>query len=58
MQKIMFNEKYGLQRAAIAGTKPMTRRSVPDKWKIDKVSGRGTWNRNPWVFAYSYELVK
>ena len=25
---------------------------------IDKVSGRGTWERNPWVFAYSYELVK
>ena len=25
---------------------------------IDKVSGRGTWKRNPWVFAYSYELVK
>ena len=25
---------------------------------IDKVSGRGTWKANPWVFAYSYELVK
>lgn len=25
---------------------------------IDKVSGRGTWECNPWVFAYSYELVK
>lgn len=25
---------------------------------IDKVSGRGTWARNPWVFAYSFELVK
>lgn len=25
---------------------------------IDKVSGRGTWDSNPWVFAYSYELVK
>ena len=58
MQKIMFNEKYGLTQAVQQGRKPMTRRSVPDKWKIDKVSGRGTWNRNPWVFAYSYELVK
>lgn len=29
----MFNETYGLQRAAIAGTKPMTRRLVPDKWQ-------------------------
>ena len=25
---------------------------------IDKVSGRGTWDKNPWVFAYSFELVK
>jgi hypothetical protein len=25
---------------------------------IDKVSGRGTWDRNPWVFAYSFELIK
>ena len=24
---------------------------------IDKVSGRGTWNSNPLVFAYSFELV-
>ena len=24
---------------------------------IDKVSGKGTWQRNPWVFAYSFELV-
>lgn len=23
---------------------------------IDKVSGKGTWERNPWVFAYSFEL--
>ena len=25
---------------------------------IDKVSGRGTWNRNPWVVVYEFELVK
>lgn len=24
---------------------------------IDKVSGKGTWKANPWVFAYSFELV-
>lgn len=24
---------------------------------IDMVSGEGTWNRNPWVVAYSFELV-
>ena len=25
---------------------------------IDKVSGRGTWDRNPWVGVYEFELVK
>lgn len=25
---------------------------------IDKVSGRGTWRRNPWVVVYEFELVK
>lgn len=25
---------------------------------IDKVSGYGTWESDPWVFAYSFELVK
>lgn len=25
---------------------------------IDKVSGENTWNKNPWVFAYTFKLVK
>ena len=25
---------------------------------IDKISGKGTWNSNPWVFAYTFELVR
>ena len=25
---------------------------------IDKISGCGTWKRNPWVFAYEFELVR
>lgn len=25
---------------------------------IDKVSGKGTWKSNPWVFVYSFELIK
>lgn len=25
---------------------------------IDKVSGKGTWDSNPWVFAYEFELIK
>ena len=40
MQKIMFNETYGLQRAAIDGTKPMTRRAVQDKLQ----------NQLTWIF--------
>lgn len=25
---------------------------------IDKISGKGTWESNPWVAAYSFELIK
>lgn len=25
---------------------------------IDKISGKGTWDKNPYVFAYSFTLVK
>ena len=25
---------------------------------IDRVSGKGTWQSNPWVFVYEFELVK
>lgn len=25
---------------------------------IDKISGKGTWQRNPWVFAYTFELIQ
>lgn len=25
---------------------------------IDKISGKGTWERNPYVFVYDFELVK
>jgi len=25
---------------------------------IDKVSGNGTWRLNPWVFAYTFELIR
>lgn len=24
---------------------------------IDKISGKGTWEKNPWVFAYEFELI-
>ena len=25
---------------------------------IDKVSGKGTWQNNPYVFVYDFELIK
>ena len=25
---------------------------------IDRISGKGTWHNNPWVIAYTFELVK
>ena len=25
---------------------------------IDRISGKGTFDRNPWVFAYEFELIK
>ena len=25
---------------------------------IDRISGRGTWQRNPWVYAYEFELIR
>lgn len=25
---------------------------------IDRVSGKGTWKSNPWVFVYDFELIK
>lgn len=25
---------------------------------IDRISGKGTWERNPWVFAYEFELLR
>ena len=25
---------------------------------IDKVSGKGTWDSNPWVFVYEFKLIK
>ena len=28
------------------------------RFLIDKVTGNGTWESNPWVFVYEFELVK
>ncbi len=41
MQKIMFNEKFGLETAVLNGTKTMTRRKItyPSKFKGENVAG-------------------
>ena len=39
------NEEYIHPKAAFAAL-------------IDKVSGKGTWQSNPWVFVYEFELIK
>ncbi|MBQ4394359.1 MAG: hypothetical protein II825_03580 [Paludibacteraceae bacterium] len=38
MQKIMFNEQFGLQQATFDGTKTMTRRKVPSKIMKDALA--------------------
>lgn len=25
---------------------------------IDRISGKGTWEKNPWVFVYEFELLE
>ena len=25
---------------------------------MDRISGKGTWQRNPWVYAYTFELIQ
>ena len=49
MKKIMFNDRFGLTDAVLDGKKTMTRRLVGNRMT--------KWG-NPYVFAYTFELVK
>lgn len=42
------------------GQNYITAKTTRDAYKklINKVSGKGTWESNPWVFVYDFELVK
>lgn len=42
------------------GCNNITAKTARDAFKklIDKVSGKGTWDSNPYVFVYEFELVK
>lgn len=44
MKKIYFNDRYELTNAVLIGRKTMTRR-------------KGTWDSNPLVYVYSFELI-
>ena len=52
-------EDYGEPMFVIDGCK-QTFGSAKDAyvWLIDKISGKGTWQSNPYVFVYDFELVK
>ena len=55
----LFYEDYGEPMCIIEGCK-QTFGSAKDAyaWLIDKISGKGTWQSNPYVFVYDFELVK
>ena len=55
----LFYEDYGEPMFIIEGCK-QTFGSARDAyaWMIDKISGKGTWQSNPYVFVYDFELVK
>lgn len=55
----LFYEDYGEPMFIIEGYK-QTFGSARDAyaWLIDKISGKGTWQSNPYVFVYDFELVK
>ncbi len=49
--------RYYARAVEIASTNGYTTARIAFVALIDKVSGRGTWNSNPLVWAYSFELV-
>ena len=53
------HEDYGEPMFIIEGCK-QTFGSARDAyaWMIDKISSKGTWQSNPYVFVYDFELVK
>ena len=53
------HEDYGEPMFVIDGCKE-TFSSATDAyaWLIDKISGKGTWNSNPYVFVYNFKLIK
>lgn len=51
-----FGIDTGFKVHGIRGTFYSAKRAFAEL--IEKISGGGTWERNPWVFAYEFELVR
>lgn len=47
-------KKYGCYNSNINASSPREAFAA----LIDKTCGRGTWDSNPWVFVYDFELIK
>ena len=52
-------EVYGIESSYVFEENPIAYDTPSEAFAalIDKVSGKGTWSSNPYVFAYSFELV-
>lgn len=47
---------YGFRVNGIGGTFQTPREAFAAL--IDKISGKGTWDKNPWVWVYDFQLVR
>lgn len=52
---VNFDEILGMYQV---GTKYFERAKEAFEYLIDQVSGKGTWQTNPYVFAYSFKLIQ
>lgn len=53
-----FKNKYGVDVYSIGNGSCFSTAKLAFAALIDKVSGKGTWDSNPWVHVYDFELVR
>lgn len=51
--RVTYQDKYSREKLLIGRTPREAYAAL-----IDRISGKGTWNSNPYIFAYTFELVK
>ncbi|WP_289745002.1 hypothetical protein [Paramuribaculum intestinale] len=51
--RIVYQDKYGREKLLIGMTPREAYAAL-----IDRISGKGTWESNPYVFVYEFELIK